>query len=1125
MTRSIKSLPDDADRRTAIAALDKSLLVAAGAGSGKTAVMAARVAMLFAQGVAPRYVAAITFTELAASELQVRVREFTEMLCNDTIPAEMSVALPHGLKPAQRAHLQQALMLIDELACSTIHGFCQRLIKPYPVEADIDPGATVMDGLQAQQVFDQLLDKWLWEALDSGDGGLLATLIAHDAATALTLLRAVAGKLRHLKNTAGPGTAVVASAAQTFRQMTGQFDDFVAAAGVHEEATAAAASCFASMAHSLQDSHAADQDVQLARWLLLDVASAIRTKEGDLKAFKVKGKWEAAVVASGLKKSEGAALAATATSHYAACEQAWLRLKQLLAEQTLARLAEVLQPVLGNFERYKRDSALLDFDDLIFAARALLRDHEAVRRALGARYRYLLVDEFQDTDPLQTEILWRLCGDPRGGVRSPDWSNYVIRPGALFLVGDPKQAIYRFRGADIAAYTQAREAFLQDDPASVVSISTNFRSRAPILAYVNQCFEARLNEPGQPGFIALDAFRDSDEEIPAVMALDVEINADSGQGATEAARNAEAEAVAALCLQLINQHQIPDRRSGQLRQCEPGDIALLAPMGTELWRYEAALERRGIPVASQAGKGFYRRQEVQDLIALTRVLADSSDTIAFGALLRGPLIGLTEEELLDLVWRLPHDAALPQKLPRLDMNVDPSQIEHPLAREVLLKLQALRRLRNGTTPHLLLSQAIDAFHVRAILAQRHNGQAERALANVDQYLAMSRHYAVAGVVAFATAMSTAWEDEARAAEGQPDVQEDAVTLFTVHAAKGLEWPIVVPVNMMTKTMAADSIFIDRSSGQFQCRLFGAMPGGYADARRQEDQELGRERIRLWYVAATRARDLLVLPRPGLAAAPNTWAGLLDLGLPMLPAVAVSDNRPRAAIVEAVANGQSQEQFAEQTLRIVSGQRHLSWRTPSRDEGIPGEVDVLETPDDRLDAEPMTAAVPQVVQGGRVRGLIIHKLLEEVLTGETGDDLAALQVRAGELIAELSEAAHEDAGDGLSGAELARCVCSTLALPQIAALRPSLLPEFHVYGGDGIASAISGIADAVSCGNDGNPDVVVDWKSDVDPSSAMLAHYQAQVRSYMNMTGCALGLIVLVTSGKVIEVRTVGLAAG
>lgn len=1112
-------LPDDGARRMAIATLDKSLLVEAGAGSGKTAVMAGRVAMLLACGVPPREIAAITFTELAAGELLQRIREFAAMLAEDRVPAEMRVALPAGLTPEQREHVRQALISLDELACSTIHGFCQKLIKPYPVEANIDPGATVMDGQQAQQVFDDLLDQWLWTSLETGAGALLATLISYDADAALALLRAVAAKLRHATRDDGPDNAALASAATAFQQAASAFASFVAGAVAREEVTCAVADGFGVIMQRLHDCADQDQDISLARCLVLDAAAALLTKEGSFKAFQVKGKWRDAVKTVGLKNADGDTLAAVATGHHSACKDAWLHLKQLLAGQTLTRLSDLLQPVLRNFERYKRDSALLDFDDLILAARALLRDHEVVRHALGARYRYVLVDEFQDTDPLQSEILWRLCGDPVSATPPQDWAGFAIRPGALFLVGDPKQAIYRFRGADIAAYTRARQAFADHDRSSVLSISTNFRSRAAILAYANRCFAQRLAEPGQPGFIALEAFRAGDDAECTVMALDVEVDPAAGQGAVEAARHGEAHAVAALCAQLIGAHMVPDRRSGESRPCRPGDIALLAPMGTELWRYEVALERLGIPVASQAGKGFYRRQEVQDLVALTRVLADSGDTVAFGALLRGPLVGLTEQELLDIVWDLPRDATAPDRLVCLDLNVDPAEVSNELARSILTALQALRRMRNQTTPHLLLSRAIDALHVRAIVLQRHQGKAERALANIDQYLAGSRDYAVRGIVAFAAAMSSAWEDEAKAAEGQPDAREDAVTLSTVHAAKGLEWPVVVPINMMTKTMVADSVFVERASGVIRCRLFGTAPSGYDQAHQAEEDELARERIRLWYVALTRARDLLVLPRLNQDAAANTWARQLDLALPELPQFILTDQPLRAAVVAEAPQGATRAQFAEETARICAVHRTIAWLTPSRDEGALGRGQLAETPQDRVAPEPVPTALPAaaLAQGGMQRGLVIHKLLEEVLSSETSDDVAALNARAIRLIAELGEAEHHDAGIGLSAQELAQTVYNTLALPQIAALRPSLLPEFHVYGGDGVDLALAGIADAIGFGPDGAPEVIVDWKSDVAPSAAMLAHYRDQVGSYMGMTGATRGLIVLVTSGTVIEI--------
>ena len=186
----------------------------------------------------------------------------------------------------------------------------------------------------------------------------------------------------------------------------------------------------------------------------------------------------------------------------------------------------------------------------------------------------------------------------------------------------------------------------------------------------------------------------------------------------------------------------------------------------------------------------------------------------------------------------------------------PDVVSNPYARDIIENLQALRRRVNATTPHELLSQAVDALRIRPILLQRHHGQAERALANVDLYINFSRPYAVRGLRAFAEAMTAAWSDEARAVEGRPDAQEESVALYTMHAAKGLEWPIVVPVNTMTQVKASESAVTDRASGRFYCPVFGVEPTGYAASRDAEKAEFERERVRLWYVAATRAREIL-----------------------------------------------------------------------------------------------------------------------------------------------------------------------------------------------------------------------------------------------------------------------------
>jgi ATP-dependent exoDNAse (exonuclease V) beta subunit len=1119
-----QTLADDAARRDALASHDRSLLVEAGAGSGKTAVMAGRIAMMLAEGIAPRSIAAVTFTELAASELVMRVREFVGALMVGDIPTELRVGLPDRLSEARRDRLATAAASIDDITCSTIHGFCQRLIKPYPVEADIDPGADVMDRDQADLVFVDIVETWLRERLSGDEGGLIAEMVLHDPGQTVSLIHTIVGHLRRHRTATAPPAAPLPPAIQAFQDQAAAFNRFLGELDEAEEETAAIAARFAEMAEAVEFALAADDPASLMRLLVARPHPDLCTRTGAFSAYKKKGKWAAVAKRAGMAKADGDRLNDAANAHYKACCEAWTAMLETVASRVLADAIAEARPVLQRYRDYKRSAALLDFDDLIFAARDLLRTYDDIRRALAGRYAHVLVDEFQDTDPLQVEIFWHLCGDPPEGAPAEDWTAFQIRPGALFLVGDPKQAIYRFRGADVGTYVRARDAFRAQDADSILSISTNFRSCAPILAYVNDRFEVPLSGEGQPGFTMLDPFHPEPEGGLCVAALDVAVADEDGKATAEQRRDGEAEAVAELCARLIGSETILDRKSGEMRLCRAGDIALLAPTGSDLWRYEEALERFGVPVATQAGKGLFRRQEIQDLIALTRVLADRRDTLALGALLRGPLVGLTEEELLDIVWALPRPDDDPDALPRLDLGVDPGAVQHPLARDILEKLQGLRRRANATTPHDLLSQAVDVLRVRPLLLQRHRGQAERALANVDLYLSLARAYPVRGLRAFAEAMAAAWTDESRAVEGRPDAQEEAVALYTMHAAKGLEWPIVIPVNTMTRVMVPESAVIDRENDRFYCPVFGVRPLGYDDARDAEKAELDRERIRLWYVAATRARELLVLPRLDVDPAGTAWLALLDLSLADLPAIDLAHLPVEPGAAEAPpVNPQTREIFQQEAAAINERQRHLVWLAPSRDEDAAGPVVRTEEPDIVVsadDAEPLEGGVPVAIQGGRERGLIIHKLFEEVLTGETGEDADSLTERAATLIRALGQSVVEDPKDGLSPGEIAGCIARTLALPEIAELWPTLVPEFTIYASEeleGVEQVTAGIADATSFGDDGASQAIIDWKSDVDPQPAAIEHYRAQIQSYLRTTGSTKGLLVFVTHGTVVEV--------
>ena len=248
MTARRLTLSDDTARREAVAAHDRSFLVEAGAGSGKTAVMAGRIAMLLAEGIAPNSIAAVTFTEFAASELLIRVRAFVSALAAGEIPVELRTALPDGLSKEQRGNLARADAALDEMTCSTIHGFCQRLIAPYPVEADIDPGAAVMDRDQAELAFAEIVDDWLREELGGEEGGLLAELVLHDPDATIALIRTVLEHLRRHREFAPYELQDLDLLAAEFREAVDEFGTFLDKEETKEPETAVIAGQFRNLA-------------------------------------------------------------------------------------------------------------------------------------------------------------------------------------------------------------------------------------------------------------------------------------------------------------------------------------------------------------------------------------------------------------------------------------------------------------------------------------------------------------------------------------------------------------------------------------------------------------------------------------------------------------------------------------------------------------------------------------------------------------------------------------------------------------------------------------------------------------------------------------------------------------
>jgi CRISPR-associated exonuclease Cas4 len=893
----MSALTDVGARRRALSDLGSSLLIEAAAGTGKTALLAGRVVALLAAGTDPASIAAITFTDFAASELGSRVHRYVTELLAGGMPEPLRIAWPAGLDAAQRATLRRAAERLDGITATTIHSFCQGIICSHAVEADVDPGAQVLDAAAAAATFDSVFERWLRRRLggpaEASDP--IATVSRVDPLGISKRLKDLARfRLKH-RGAAPPAADLEGRPDIDLSDAVSDFRRWVHTQPPEPD-TLGLVVDLETLADHFAGSFATRPDFPTL-WRLAHPCplASMRPRAFELKRPRLQGAWKRAVGAD-----RGPALCAEAERLFTIADGRYRTILGRVATALCASLSAELDEVLRDYTERKRAAAVLDFDDLLELARALVRAHEPVRLALGRRFRHILVDEFQDTDPMQAEILFRIAADDM----APRWQDGRVRAGALFAVGDPKQSVYRFRRADIACYVEARAAFERRWPGSVLRLAANFRSRPGIIQHVNLCFARPLSALGQPGYAPLEAtLGEGVAGMAAVQRLTVQLAPDT---APNDVRDAEAEAVADACSRLVG--ALPVRSAdGTVRPLLPGDIALLAPVGTELWRYERALEARGLPLASQAGRGLFRRQEAQDIVALVRALADADDTLAFGAVMRGPLVGLTDEELLDVAGALPRP--LGEATPsRFTIATDPTSVDHPIARRALTIMSSLRRKVRATTPAALLAEAAEQLGLAPIMAAREGG-GQRALANIEALIERARSYDVAGLDRFARDLSRDWSIGVPCDEGRLDADGDAIELITIHSAKGSEWPVVIPINGGTR-MRAREPFVHRADDDTLHWLIGeVVPPDLEAALRLDEGAEAQQRERLLYVACTRARELLLLPALGHDDA-RCWARILDMNHGDLPEfLPTQPPRSTTAPMEEMLNAQTAEAFA------------------------------------------------------------------------------------------------------------------------------------------------------------------------------------------------------------------------
>lgn len=1088
------TLVDQDNRIRAMTDFTSVLLVEAAAGTGKTSLMAGRVAMMLAAGFPPGDIAAITFTDLAAGQLARRIRETVEALLVGDIPDFIKPVLPTGrLTDTQQAALAAAAPRLDELTATTIHGFCQAVIHSHGVQAGLDPGARIVDETVAEALFRSELSTWFSRRLAEGgaiEDDPIVVLAEEIPLKVVDLIRELA-MLRREHPEAAP--IPPPQGARPDIVFTQAVDDFY-----RWQTNIDNDNCVRGIAHELRRLSARyeqvfDSSLDFATlWRLCDAGPCRLFAKG----LQLKTYVEAAEI-FGAHPGESASEAAI--QHYQIVFDAWNGLIGHIAGSLVCILSASLDLLLESYQGRKRAAAVLDFDDLLLHVRSLVRNHEEVRRAIGRRYKYILVDEFQDTDRVQSEILFSIAATDD---RVERWEDSRLRPGSLFLVGDPKQAIYRFRGADIEIYELCRRLVSAQEGGAVIEVTTNFRSQKAIIRHVNSCFETVFGKTGQPRYVPLaSTIPDGSYPVPCVTRFTIQVVTE-GRIYAEMFREAEAEKVADICSRLIGNMMIR-RADGSLSPLRPGDIALLSPGHTELWRYERALEQRNLAVSSQAGQSLMRRQETQDILALLRVLADSSDTLAFGALMRGPLVGLTDQELLDITAGLLEKNGRPNFF---SVRTDPSAVQHPVAKAILFSLQDLRRRAAISTPSLILAEAIERLNVRVIFAARHRNRNARALANLDALIERARGYGVAGLRAFVRDLQADWERKVRAPEGRIDAAEHAIEVVTIHKAKGLEWPVVIPINSTTELYRPDQFVHRHSDNTLHWMVGGVAPPDLAAARAEESQEDANQRERIWYVACTRARDLLILPYIPQAAK-SSWFSSIDLQQGEIPELAVS-GFPPSDVRQAAAheNNQSADTFVAEQVKVNAGAPPVVWRRPSDH-----DRDRLGDPVETVVVAESLAEQMEVVGSGALRGIVLHKLMEEFLTGELEAPERLVASRAEELLVQLLTDIDEKVTRP-DPTEMARCALRALALPEVAEMRPFLLPEVAIWGSEeGVL--VAGRADALAI-REGRVEVAIDWKSDINPSSAVRNRYAAQLREYLQATGAKRGILAFLSLGEI-----------
>nr|WP_303652425.1 UvrD-helicase domain-containing protein [Paludisphaera mucosa] len=835
-----------------------SVALAAGAGCGKTTVLTERFLREIdgAEGRALRSLAVMTFTEKAARELRQRIR------------ARCRARLSGGTDPAWWTTVLRAL---EAAPIGTFHEFCGRVLRSRATAIGVDPEFVVLDDVVAGALREQAVGSAIRRLLAARDPDLLDLAVPHTLRTLREMLEDALA--RRSPDEVDPLCDLEPE------EVVARWRD-VWTARARPAILARIAPAARACRRVLEPLVDVGPKLANVRRDVLDALAAVESpgcRDDDLDRLR-----EAAKVAGLRGKNDWPddavkARVADAFKDLRARvadvreKLAWDDAVTLRSAEETTQFARVAREARADYDSLKVRRRGLDFADLIILTRDALRDlasapagasePDADRDVEPSAIEFVLVDEFQDTDQVQSDVL-RLLG--REGFLG----------GRMFVVGDAKQSIYRFRGAEPAIFGRWRGEFPE---LGRLRLSENFRTVPRILDFVNALFAESFADPGavvDPLAVRLTPAREDHADGPAVHFFWVEPPAAEGDDeeaakpSVQECRIREADALARWLRQRLDAGwTIIDRKSGKPRRAHAGDVAILLRAMTDVWPYETALADQGFEYHTIGGSAFYSQQEILDVVNLLSVVEDPLDEVALAGCLRSPFFALSDE---GLYWL--SRGGLSRGLERA---ADVPGLSDGDRRQALRARAALARWR-GLKDHVpmaeLLSTALDESGFAAALVCEFLGA--RKLANVRKLVETAREFDRRGGFGLADFVGRlrAFADDPPREEQATTTEEDSpsVRIMTVHQAKGLEFPIVVLPDLNKNAgLKTGALGFERALGLVlkprpaTTDLDPALPGsgeslGWLAYRAIEDREEREEALRLFYVAATRARDDLVL---------------------------------------------------------------------------------------------------------------------------------------------------------------------------------------------------------------------------------------------------------------------------